>query len=214
MRLLLLLLMMISLCCGRKQYLVCYSSPHSTSSSIETGAYLPSLYQYSTYHGSIHHCCISGIWIFYSNENYNLGSPNSPSWWVYGDNLCMDLPRYMGTTVSSIRFTGAPDDMNYSSINLYFEEYFIGDEEYSYDDQPFLKSDNRGVSLIVTGCIPWTLYQYDNYKGFHVCVFPANIVSCIPGFYTNKHSLGRLAADISSVRRGCHSREHWTPDNQ
>merc|ERR1712080_736757 len=38
--------------------------------------------------------------------------------------------------IGSCCFTGAPDDWNYDTINMYFNEYFIGDEEFTYNDTP------------------------------------------------------------------------------
>jgi len=98
-------------------------------------------------------------------------------------------------------------------VNMYFNEYFNGDEEYSYVDKPQLNYDNRALSLIVTGCSFWTLYQDRYYQGNAVCVGPANQVSCEPGFYSTRSSLSGIAGDISSLRRGCYSKRWLLPDN-
>merc|ERR1712080_795039 len=50
---------------------------------------------------------------------------------------------------SSLRFTGAPNDWNYDTINMYFNEYFIGDEEFTYTDAPVLNYPNRAQSIVV-----------------------------------------------------------------
>merc|ERR1711953_254466 len=60
---------------------------------------------------------------------------------------------------SSLRFTGAPDDWKYDTLNLYFNDYFIGDEEFTYNDMTQLNYDNRAKSIVVTGCSSWTVYQ-------------------------------------------------------
>ena len=38
-------------------------------------------------------------------------------------------------------------------------------------------------SAIVTGCNPWTLYEYNNYQGRCACVYPSDQSKCYPGFY-------------------------------
>merc|ERR1711988_41061 len=87
-------------------------------------------------------CCFTGTWILYGEENYN--SYN----------------------------TGAPDDWKYDTLNIYFNDYFIGDEEFAYNDLTQLNYDNRARSIVVTGCSGWTIYQYNNYQGRAMCVFP------------------------------------------
>jgi hypothetical protein len=46
-----------------------------------------------------------------------------------------------------------------------------------------------------------------------MCVYPANMANCYPGFYTTAASLGSLAGQISSARRGCFSKTALRPDN-
>merc|ERR1711997_1187750 len=123
-------------------------------------------------------------------RNYNGNNLGGANWWAYGDNYCTNVPAQFDNQASSLRFTGAPDDLRYDTLNLYFNDYFIGDEEFTYDDKPALNYDNRAKSVIVTGCHPWTLYQYDNYQGQAMCVYPSDTSSCNPGFYTTSQSLG------------------------
>ena len=63
-------------------------------------------------------------------------------------------------------------------------------------------------SAIVTGCNPWTLYEYNNFQGRSACVYPSDTSNCYPGFYEN---LGNVANQISSVRRGCYSNVKLAP---
>ena len=42
--------------------------------------------------------------------------------WVYGDNYCTTLPRQFFNSASSLRFTGAPDDMHFDTVNFYAGE--------------------------------------------------------------------------------------------
>jgi hypothetical protein len=46
-----------------------------------------------------------------------------------------------------------------------------------------------------------------------MCVYPANTANCYPGFYTTAASLGSLAGQISSARKGCFSKHRLMPDN-
>merc|ERR1712055_815431 len=81
----------------------------------------------------------------------------------------------MDNKIESCCFTGIfilYEDENYDNNNMYFNEYFIGDEEFTYNDAPILNYDNRAQSIVVTGCSAWTLYQYDSYNGYAMCVFP------------------------------------------
>ena len=60
--------------------------------------------------------------------------------------------------------------------------------------------------MIVTGCSPWTIYQYDNYQGYSACLFPADTTNCYPSFYPTPDNLGVLSDQVSSVRKGCFSK--------
>merc|ERR1712029_180918 len=161
----------------------------------------------------ISHCCVTGIWLLYSETDYNGYDIGSSNWWVYGDNYCLDLPQPFTKVASSLRFTGAPDDWKYDTINFYFNDYFIGDEEFAYNDLTQLNYDNRARSIVVTGCSGWTIYQYNNYQGRAMCVFPSDSSQCTPGLYPTSASLGSLAMDLSSVRRGCYAKEKVYPVN-
>ena len=47
--------------------------------------------------------------------------------WLYGTNYCTRLPRQFLNSISSLRFTGAPDDMHFDTINFYTgEQVFRG----------------------------------------------------------------------------------------
>merc|ERR1712080_587072 len=151
--------------------------------------------------------------LLYDLDNYGAGSGNSMDWWAYGNNYCTNVPGAFINRASSVRFTGAPDDWNYDTINMYFNEYFIGDEEFTYNDTPLLNYDNRAQSIVVTGCRPWTIYEYDSYRGYAMCLYPESTSKCTPGFYSTRQSLGRLAGQVSSVRKGCYAKDKVLPDN-
>merc|ERR550519_1526923 len=196
-----------------KQFADCYDYSSQRGDRVHVTDYVTSLRNYN-FDNRIESCCFTGIWLLYDKENYNAGSTNSADWWAYGDNYCRDVPAGFSNKASSIRFTGAPDDWKYDTINLYFEEYFIGDEEFTYNDAAVLNYDNRAQSVVVTGCSAWTLYEYSNYQGRAICVYPEDTSQCKPGFYSTRQSLGSLAGTVSSVKRGCYAKESRRPDNQ
>merc|ERR1719264_855448 len=189
--------------------ITCYDQAGFQGDRLVADEYLSSLGAMDNRIGS---CCFTGIWILYAEQVYNTFNPGSANWFGYGNNACFDAGAF-NNQASSLRYTGAPDDMFHDTVNMYFNEYFNGEEEYSYVDKPQLNYDNRALSLIVTGCSFWTLYQDRYYQGSAVCVAPANQVSCEPGFYSTRSSLSGIAGDISSLRRGCYSKRWLLPDN-
>lgn len=190
------------------QQLTCYDFPNRSGDSLVANNYISSLAEYN-FDNRVESCCASGIWLLYSGNGFSLRT-----WWIYGVNYCTNLPRQFFNSVSSLRFTGAPDDMHFDTINFYVGEQFTGKEEYSYNDVPALTRDNQAWSAIVTGCSAWTVYQYDNYLGESACLFPSSTTSCTPGFFPTRSHLARLAGRISSVRRGCWSNERLFPVNR
>jgi hypothetical protein len=194
------------------QSLNCFDYPNQGGQRMTANDYVSDLKAYNM-DNRISSCCFTGIWLLYADANYNNQNHGAANWWAYGDNYCTNVPAQFDNQASSLRFTGAPDDMRYDTLNVYFNDYFIGDEEFAYNDKPKLNYDNRAKSVIVTGCNPWTLYQYDNYHGQAMCVYPSDTNKCNPGFYTNAQSLGALAGQVSSVKRGCYSNTKVLPDN-
>ena len=104
---------------------------------------------------------------------------------------------------SSLRFSGAPDGILYDTINLYEAHYFMGREQFFYDDAPQFDMGSFGSSIVVTGCSPWTIYQYDNYQGAALCLYPSDTTDCDPSFFPTPDDLGGLADQISSAKKGC-----------
>ena len=197
---------------GSSQALSCYSSGGGGGDVLRATDYIPDLGRYS-FNNKIQSCCVGGVWVMYAGAGYNKDNPTASSWWVYGDYYCTNVPQGFENKASSLRFVGAPDDWKYDTLNLYFREFFIGDEEFMYSDKSRLVNDNKARSIIVTGCSGWTLYQYDDYQGAAVCVFPSDTLSCNPGFYSTTTSLGMMDRQVSSVRRGCWARERVYPEN-
>merc|ERR1712018_593585 len=137
------------------QTLTCYDYSGGGGDSVRAIDYIPALRNY-IFDNRIGSCCFTGTWVLYSEENYNSYNTGASNWWAYGENYCLDVPAAFDNQASSLRFTGAPDDWKYDTINLYFNDYFIGDEEFAYNDMTQLNYDNRAKSIVVTGCSAWT----------------------------------------------------------
>ena len=82
------------------------------------------------------------------------GSPASGKICTY-TNLFLLLPFYHSfiqlniPAVLLLRYSGAPDDWKYDTINFYSDPAFIGSEVFTYGNRPTLgKMDNRARSLI------------------------------------------------------------------
>merc|ERR1712080_77868 len=116
-----------------------------------------------------------------------------------------------------------------------------GDRLHLTDYTPSLRKynfDNRIESCCFTGI--WLLYDLDNYgagsgnsmdwwaygnnyctnvpgafinRGSAMCLYPESTSKCTPGFYSTRQSLGRLAGQVSSVRKGCYAKDKVLPDN-
>jgi len=197
---------------GIAQSLDCYDYVNFGGDRVSAIDYIPALAGYN-FDNRVSSCCFTGVWLLYANEDYNELSAGAANWWAYGNNYCTNVPTAFDNTASSLRFTGAPDGWEYDVLNLYFREFFIGGEEFLYNDMTQLNYDNQAQSVIVTGCSGWTLYQYSNYQGLSMCVWPSNTAACYPGFYTTAASLGSLAGQVSSARKGCFSSLSVLPEN-
>ena len=55
------------------------------------------------------------------------------NWWVWGEDHCLNVPAGLEDRISSIRFSGAPDDWKYDTISFYSDRAFTGsDKRYLY----------------------------------------------------------------------------------
>ena len=189
-----------------QQRLVCYDSRGQYGESHTYTDYAPFL---SSMDNRIESCCFTGVWLLYGQQNYNGANSQEHNFWAYGTDYCTDMQPQFMNEASSLRYSGHPQDMYRDSINLYFMEYFMGDEEFAYQDAPFLNYDNRARSIIVTGSQWWTVYEGAYYGGYSACLAPGN--SGFPAFYPTAGSLHNLANSISSVRMGCYSSTRLLP---
>ncbi|TRY66957.1 hypothetical protein TCAL_03749 [Tigriopus californicus] len=150
-------------------------------------------------------CCFTGIWILYDLPNYNALDFNAIMYTGWGENMCTNFDGVFNKRASSARVGGAPDGYKYNTLNIFQGPFFMGDEQFFYSDSAQFPVINFGQSLLVTGCSPWTVYQFPNFQGASVCFMPQNTQSCAPGFFPNAGRLGGLAGQMSSARMGCYS---------
>ena len=66
--------------------------------------------------------------------------------------------------------------------------------------------------MIITGCTPWTLYEYSNYQGQSACWYPADTQNCYPAFFRDAEKMNGWANQVSSVRHGCFSETKYYAD--
>ena len=147
-------------------------------------------------------CCATGSWILYADSYYNNRDASAPSYWIYGENNCKNVPDWFDNQASSLRFAGSKADWCFDSINLYYGPNFSGNRsEWFFKDKSSL-GRMRAQSLIVNGDSPWTLYQLENYQGRSVCVYPSRSVTgaCQPAFYKYYYAV------VGSIRKGCFPR--------
>ena len=64
-------------------------------------------------------------------------------------------------------------------------------------------------SMIITGCSPWTLYEFSNFQGQSACWYPADTSNCYPSFFRDENKMNGWAGQVSSVRHGCFSTEKF-----
>ena len=71
--------------------------------------------------------------MFYEDRVFNFQRKDlAKNWWVWGENRCLNVPSGLEDRISSIRFSGAPDDWKYDTINFYSERAFTGSDNKNY----------------------------------------------------------------------------------
>ena len=66
------------------------------------------------------------------------------AYYAWDEYNCIDFPQSFYDTASSLRYTGAPDGYKYDTLNFYEGQYFMGNEQYFYQDAPQFNIDNLG----------------------------------------------------------------------
>lgn len=188
------------------QHLRCYDSPNQVGYHIDiSNTAIPNLASSPYYFDNrMASCTYNGIYFLYDSYNFNTGTNAAVYAETWGDNYNVNLNDF-AYKASSVRLTGAPDGYKYDTLNFYQNEFYQGAEQYFYSDASRVQVDNFGQSMVVTGCNPWTLYDYDNYRGQAVCFYPSDMMACSPGFFRQRQFMGGMANRVSSVRKGCFS---------
>merc|ERR1719184_119323 len=196
----------VSLRIGSNQNLRCYDQPNESGYYVNIGTTAVPDLSRSPYNfdNRAVSCRFNGIFFLYDNYNFNPNGNAAVYAETWGDNYNVNLNDF-AYKASSVRLTGAPDGYKYDTFNTYQYEYYQGSEQYFYQDATYTKVDNFGKSIVVTGCNPWTVYDYTNYGGQGVCFYPADTHACSPGFFRNAQVMGGMQNRISSVRKGCFS---------
>jgi len=197
----------IQLKSGMDQYIYCYDGPNCAGIRIQINIDpVPDLAQSPYYFDNrIVSCLYNGIYILYDGRNYNVDNLNGAVYAeAWGENNCVNMGQF-SNMATSIRLTGVPNGWLFDSFNVYEGELYNGREQWAFDDAPGLTYDNFGKSMIITGCTPWTLYEYPNYGGQSACWYPADTQNCYPSFFRDQNAMKGWANQISSVRHGCYS---------
>ncbi|CAB4068518.1 CRYG [Lepeophtheirus salmonis] len=85
---------------------------------------------------------INGVWVFYEDVDYNKYNFGRRSFYGWGKNHQIPSFGRLNRAFSSVRYSGANENMKYNTLNLYEESGFMGDEKYFYSDTPSLYHDN------------------------------------------------------------------------
>ncbi|QQP49927.1 Beta-crystallin A1 [Caligus rogercresseyi] len=147
---------------------------------------------------------VSGIWLFYENIRFN-SETSGLVFFAYGDSFSVNTLEDLNGRVSSVRNSGIGSTYKDISLNIYEKEGFAGEEEYFTNDIPYLRQKNFGESIILTGCLPWTLYSEKYFAGDRICVEPSDVIQCNPGMYPRLNDLPGFHNGVSSARIGCYS---------
>jgi len=187
----------------------CYTNAGASGSYKDYFDYAPSL---GSYDNSFKSCCMYGIWMWYDLQDYNMVDFNQAMYYYWDEYGCVDFPSQFYDSASSLRYAGYSDTFKEDMINFYEGHYYMGDEHFYYNDAPsFGAYDNVGDSIIVTGCSPWTVYEYDNYQGSSVCFYPLSEFDCTPGFYDTPAVMAGISRKMSSTARGCFAEKKLYP---
>jgi len=189
---------------SEQQHLICSDRPiGQLGNTVRLHGHVPDLRRYNFDKRAVS-CIFNGIFILYENYNYNPNGKAAVYAETWGDNYNVNLNDF-ANKASSVRVVGDPIRYKRDTFNTYQYEYYQGSEQYFYQDATYTQVDNFGRSVIVTGCNPWTVYEYQNYGGQAACFYPADTVKCEPGFFITESKMFGMSGKISSVRRGCFS---------
>ncbi|CAL8072530.1 unnamed protein product [Orchesella dallaii] len=148
--------------------------------------------------------CVTGIWLFYQDTDYNSDGPRGMEYVFGRDNFCTNI-RTLPNAISSLRFAGASTNFADDTFTLYQFDYFQGEEEYLTTEASNLNLVGDHKSIIITGKVNWVVYDQPNFQGNSIClVVPeAGNERPAPAFISDLSSEGIPHGSIRSVRKGC-----------
>jgi hypothetical protein len=111
----------------------------------------------------------------------------------------------VGGFVSSARFAGSPQDYRTPTFTIYEQDYYQGEEEYTYTDISNLNLNGRHKSIIITGTSSWTIYDQPNFAGNSLCLSPEPSNTFAPLLIPDLDRFNTPVphGSIQSVRKGC-----------
>ncbi|CAG7834146.1 unnamed protein product [Allacma fusca] len=144
--------------------------------------------------------CVKGVWLFYASRDYSQNENEQMEYYYHvGDSEnCVNF-RNIGGRVSSARYAGYSNNYRGSTLTVYEKTYFragqwMVDRESS--DVGF-----KGVSFIVTGNDPWTIFSERGFGGKWQCVH-SQTNNYVPDFIHDTSTIN-FPNGIRSVRKGC-----------
>jgi hypothetical protein len=172
--------------------------------------YIPDLAQ-EGFDNRAHSVCVTGVWLFYQDTDYNPNGGRGMEYVFGRDNYCVNI-RTIAGTISSVRYAGAPKDYRSDSFTLYEHDYFQGREEYTQNELPNLNLVGSHKSIIITGNNHWTVYDRTNYQGNSLCLKVPDPGNNTPAFVSDLADLDPAIphGSIRSVRKGCTSPQNVT----
>ena len=184
---------------GRSSAVTLYSGTDEIGSSFRATDYYPHLSDVN-FDNKARSGCYTGIWLLYVDTNYR--GQNGVAFGYGDDNQCFNINSNVAGKISSIRYSGDMNGIEYETLNVYQEENFSGAEDYFYGDNSNLIFKDVN-SIIVTGCSSWTVYANNNYGGDYICLTPKS--DCKPIVFPNQSTFNNMKS-IGSIRKGCQGR--------
>jgi hypothetical protein len=151
---------------------------------------------------------LTGVWNFYDLVNFNANN-NAVMEYAFGPNqFCINFNN-LRARVTSLRFSGSPNDYRSNTLTLYKGTYFQDQEEYYIANQANVVLQQH-ASLVITGSSAWTLYDQPSYRGNAICVYPPDN-RYTPALVFDLTSIDVPHNKIRSVAIGCYGKKIVRP---
>jgi len=185
-----------------------YDGRAAGGASVHVTGDVPDLSILHNFDNKISSVCMTGLWFFYNDINYNTQKTTNVLY-NHGLDFCLNMPQIMDNRISSLRFGGRTDSLDAPSFSLFAGEEFQGDKFQGLRDYPSLGSlSGRASSLLITGPQAWTFYTGEDYTGSAFCVRPD--ITDRKGAQETHYKFiekmdARYANKLQSAKLGCHS---------